>query len=212
MTSRSRATTILLVRHGHVPGIEPARFRGRVDVELTDQGIRQAQRLARRIADQYRPLVVYTSPLRRCMETGRFIAVACAVPTRTLVCLNDLDYGGWQWKTHEQVAEESPSLFEAWRNSPHLLRFPNGESLQDLLVRAADALRIVLDQHLGETVAMVSHDSFNRVFLAHVMGLPLSAYWNIAQAPCALNEVAISDGRVTVCRINQTVQLSDDAT
>lgn len=207
-----RTTTILLVRHGHVPGIEPPRFRGRVDVELTEQGIRQARCLAQWIADRYRPVVVYTSPLRRCMETGRFIACASGVRVRDLACLNDLDYGSWQWKTHEEVAAESPTLLERWRNSPDLVRFPNGESLQDLLVRTADALRIVLDQHVGETVAMVSHDSFNRVFLAHVLGQPLSAYWKIAQAPCALNEISISDGRATVCRINQTVQLFDDAT
>lgn len=45
-------TRLLLTRHGHVEGIEPARFRGRAELELTPTGLAQAEALAERIARQ----------------------------------------------------------------------------------------------------------------------------------------------------------------
>jgi phosphoserine phosphatase len=43
-------TKILLIRHGHVEGIKPERFRGRERLELTDQGRAEAAAVANRIA------------------------------------------------------------------------------------------------------------------------------------------------------------------
>ncbi|HTX58589.1 MAG TPA: histidine phosphatase family protein, partial [Verrucomicrobiae bacterium] len=41
--SMERTIRLLLVRHGHVEGIDPERFRGRTDIELTAQGVAQAE-------------------------------------------------------------------------------------------------------------------------------------------------------------------------
>lgn len=55
-------TTLLLVRHGHVPGIEPATFRGRTDIELTERGVHEAHLTAEWIAsDGGQPL---STPVR----------------------------------------------------------------------------------------------------------------------------------------------------
>jgi len=48
-------TKIILVRHGHVEGITPERFRGRADLELTQQGRRQAEDTAARIKASWAP-------------------------------------------------------------------------------------------------------------------------------------------------------------
>ena len=48
-------TTIILVRHGHIEGISPARFRGRADLVLTAEGRRQAHATARRIQASWTP-------------------------------------------------------------------------------------------------------------------------------------------------------------
>ena len=67
----------ILVRHGHVEGIEPERFRGRADLSLTKQGEGQAQALAARIAFGWRPTQIYTSPARRCVATAAPIGLQC---------------------------------------------------------------------------------------------------------------------------------------
>jgi broad specificity phosphatase PhoE len=202
-------TKIILTRHGHVEGIHPERFRGRADVPLTEVGDAQAKAVANRIAQAWQPIAVYTSPMNRCVVTGRHIAAACHVHGEVLECLNDLNYGLWQWKTREEVRRAWPALCDAWYATPHLIRFPEGDSLQDLVARTADALRFVLERHTDamDTVVLVGHDSVNRALLLQLLDQPLSAYWRIAQAPCTLNEIDIFDRRVRVLRINETRHL-----
>jgi probable phosphoglycerate mutase len=207
----SAAMTILLVRHGHVPGILPERFRGRTDIELTDRGIAEARNTAEWISRFWRPTIVYTSPMKRCRDTGATIATRLNVSAEVLPSLNDLDYGKWQWQTHDAVAAESPALYLRWRAHPHLMRFPKGESLQELVTRAADALRFAIEKHSQETIVMVGHDSINRALLLQVSDQPLSAFWKLAQDPCAINEISVAPDRIVVVRVNETAHLRQQA-
>jgi len=200
-------TKLLLSRHGHVEGIKPKRFRGRAELSLTGLGLRQADLVAARIARQWKPVVVYTSGLQRCVVTAGKIAAACGVKAEVLDGLMDLDYGDWQMRVQDEVAGEAPELFRLWHSAPHLMRFPKGESLQDMVARTSDALRLVLARHPGDTIVMVGHDSVNRALLLQLLDQPLSAYWKLAQDPCTLNEVDISGGAATVQRINDTSHL-----
>jgi probable phosphoglycerate mutase len=197
-------TKILLIRHGHVEGIKPERFRGRQPLDLTERGRAEAQAVARRVAGAWRPSKIYTSPMGRCIETGAAIAKACGAPTEICDDLIDIDYGAWQFKTFDEAKRENPALFAAWFATPHLIRFPNGESLQDLVARAANSLRLVLGRHPDDTIVLVGHDSVNRALLMQLIDQPLSAYWRIAQSPCCLNEIDVTDDRIYVQRINET--------
>jgi probable phosphoglycerate mutase len=98
-------------------------------------------------------------------------------------------------------------LFAAWFARAHLVRFPNGESLQDLVARTANALRMVLAHHPDETIVLVGHDSVNRALLLELLDQPLSAYWRVAQDPCCINEIDVTAGSVRVRRINETQHL-----
>jgi phosphoserine phosphatase len=206
-------TKILLTRHGHVQGIEPERFRGREPLELTEQGRAQAAAVARRIAEGWRVRNIYTSPMKRCIDTGAAIAKACGAAAEICDDLNDIDYGAWQFKTLAYARKDDPDLFAAWFATPQLVRFPGGESLQDVAARAANALRFVLARHARDTVVLVGHDSVDRVLLLQLLGLPLSAYRRLEQSPCCLNEID-TDGGGDVCivRLNETHHLDRPAT
>ena len=200
-------TKLLLTRHGHVDGIKPARFRGRAELSLTPTGLAQADAVARRIARQWKPAAIYTSTLQRCVVTGAKIAAACGVTSSTLDGLTDIDYGTWQMRTHDELKAEAPDAYRLWHEAPHLVRFPGGESLQDVVARTSDAVRTVLARHPGQAVVMVGHDSVNRIILMQLLDQPLSAYWKLAQDTCTLNEVDIEGGKVLVRRINDTSHL-----
>jgi broad specificity phosphatase PhoE len=197
-------TKILLTRHGHVEGIKPERFRGRQPLDLTARGRAEAAAVAQRIVRAWRPRHVYTSPMGRCIETGDAIAKACGVTAETCDDLNDIDYGAWTFRTFEEAKAQDADLSAAWFATPHLVRFPGGESLQDLAARVADALRMVLARHRDETIVLVGHDSVNRALLLEFLDLPLTAYWRIAQEPCCLNEIDVAGATVQVRRVNET--------
>ena len=200
---------LILVRHGHVEGIEPTRFRGRADLPLTSRGEAEASAVAQRIAAAFRPAAIYTSPLQRCVSTGAAITQACGLETRVLDDLSDIDYGAWQFKTYDEIEAAHPGLFAAWFATPHLVRFPEGESLQDLIARAANALRFVLAHHGDETVVLVAHDSLNRALLLQLLDQPLSSYWRMEQDPCCINEIDVAGGHIRVLTVNDAAHLEN---
>ncbi|MGA7330044.1 MAG: histidine phosphatase family protein [Rhodomicrobium sp.] len=201
-------TKIILTRHGYVEGIKPPRFRGREDIPLSGLGVAQAKATAIRIAASCEPIAVYTSPMGRCISTGSAIAEACNAPVKVLATLNDLYYGAWQWKTHEEIAKDFPEDYATWRTRPQCFRFPQGESLQELVARAADALRWVLWQHHDLTVVLVGHDSVNRALLTQILDQPLSAYWRLIFEPCGISEIDFADGVPWVLCLNDTSHLT----
>lgn len=200
-------TRILLVRHGHVEGIAPERFRGRRDVPLSELGVQQASAVAQHIAAYWRPSSIYASPLQRCVHTAQAIASVCGLFVETLDQLNDLDYGQWQWQTHEEVEAQWPHEFRKWKTVPQRARFPEGESLQDLDARVANAQRLLLERNENKTIVVVGHDSSNRVLLLQLLELPLSAYWRLAQEPCGLSEIEVSENGARILRLNETQHL-----
>jgi len=202
-------TRILLVRHGHVEGILPERFRGRRDVDLSSLGVRQAQATAQHIGRTAQPAIVYSSPLRRCVQTGSPIAAACGASIEVLEDLNDIHYGDWEWRTYEEMRAQSPALFERWLRAPHLVRFPHGDSLQDLLARVTNVLRLLLERHREQTVVVVGHSSGNRAMLLQCLEQPLSAYWCLEQEPCAVSEIELLEHGTRVRRFNETHHLAE---
>jgi probable phosphoglycerate mutase len=197
-------TTIVLVRHGHVAGISPPRFRGRHPLSLSEQGYQEATRTAARIRSTWRPAIVLTSPLERCVVTAAAIASACHVRASVAEGLIDLDYGQWQWKTHEEIGRSCPVQYRLWQTAPQLVRFPSGDSLQDIVLRSADVLRYAVEAFPGQTVVLVGHDSVNRALLLQLLDQPLSAYWKLAQDPCCINVAECDDGAVRIQAINDT--------
>jgi broad specificity phosphatase PhoE len=202
-------TEILLTRHGDVPWLEPQRFRGRADLKLTDTGIAQAEATARRIDASWRPGAIYASPLGRTLETARIIAEPLRLPVQTLDALIDIDYGQWQGLTLDEAKARWPAEAGLWQRRPDLVRPPGGESLQDVLARVAEALRLITGRHPQETVVLVGHDCVNRVILLHALELPLARYWQLGQEPCAINRIEASAEGFLVHTMNEMAHLRE---
>lgn len=200
-------TRLILVRHGHVEGISPERFRGQFEIPLSERGQRDAAATAAAIALRWRPAAIYTSPMGRCVETGRAISAAVGIEAETLQALNDLNYGDWHWKTFDEVKAAEPALFYRWFVAPELVRFPHGDSLSDLVARTSDAVRHAADHHPDACVVFVGHDSVNRAILLQALAQPLSAYWRITQSPGGISEIEVEGDLVRVLRMNETAHL-----
>lgn len=200
-------TKVLLVRHGHVPGIAPERFRGRADLPLTEEGRRQAELTARRIAATWRPSAIYASPLSRCRDTGAAIGRPFGLTPIPLDGLADIDYGEWQGLTPDEARARWPRQVDLWYAAPEQARIPGGETLPQVRARLAAAVHAVCAAHPGETIVLVGHDSVNRVLLLHALDASLAHYWRIRQHPCAINEIECGDGGFVIVSMNQTDHL-----
>src|SRR4051794_5702640 len=111
-------TKIILVRHCHVEGISPERFRGRIDLMLTAAGHRQAELTAHCIRATWRPVAIFSSPLSRSRATAEAIATPLGLTPSPLDGLIDIDYGQWQGLTPDEVRARWPGLLESWHRTP----------------------------------------------------------------------------------------------
>ena len=206
-------TRIVLVRHGQTAWNKDVRFRGRADVELDEFGLRQAEATGRYVAARWpdgptRVVAVYASPMRRAMQTAEAIAHAHGLTAQPLGGLLDVDFGEWQGLSPDEVAARYPELYRAWWEAPHTVRFPGGESLDDVRVRILAGLDEVVARHRRQAVALVSHTVANRVLLCAILGLGNASFWRLGQDTCAVNVFDVEDnGTFTLLLLNDTCHL-----
>ena len=197
---------IMLVRHGETDWNRKEIFRGRLDVELNDNGREQARALAEATAT-FHIDAIYSSPLSRSLETAKRIAEAHNLEVKPARGFTDLHYGQWQGQKHKEVKEEYPELYAKWHESPHLVQFPGGESLDDVLQRSFRDLREIIVSYEDQTVLIVSHRVVNKVLLCGIMRLGNSYFWHIRQSNCCLNIFECSGEEYTICLLNDTCHL-----
>ena len=200
------ATRLLLVRHAETDPAVRGRCYGRLDVDLSAEGRRQAGELAAGLAE-LQLAAVYSSPLSRALETARAIAVARGLEPVADDALREIDFGELEGLTYEEIEAERPEVFRAWMERPTSVRFPGGESFADLRARVLGAVGAIRDRHAGEVAAVVAHGGVIRVVLADALGLVDGAVFRLDQAYGGLSVVDWVGG-VPVVRVVNAVLYS----
>jgi broad specificity phosphatase PhoE len=202
------ATIILLVRHGQTEWNRVERFRGRADVPLNEAGLQQAETTGRRVAAEWQPVAIYSSPLSRAARTAQAIGRYAGLAVETHSGLADIDYGDWQGLTPDEARSRWPAMVDLWYNAPQLARIPGGETLDALRVRAMKVVDELAALHAGQIIVLVGHTVINRIILLGVLGLKNERFWHIRQEPCAINVFEIDAGDYTMVSLNDTCHLS----
>jgi probable phosphoglycerate mutase len=200
-------TQIILVRHGQTEWNRVERFRGRADVPLNETGLAQAAATGKRVAAEWQPAAVYSSPLSRSVKTAEAIAGHFGLPVQTHAGLADIDYGEWQGLTPAEVQARWPEMHQAWYHAPQAARIPGGETLDDLHARGMAAVRELAARHAGQTIVLVGHTVINRVILLGVLGLGHERFWHLRQDTCAINVFEAEGAEFTLVSMNDTCHL-----
>jgi len=200
-------THFVLVRHGQTEWNRIERFRGRADVPLNETGLAQAEATGRRVAAEWTPFAVYSSPLSRALQTANAISIHFNPAVQVHPGLVDIDYGEWQGLSPEEVRQRWPGEIDAWYNQPHLAHIPGGETLDDLRARAMKMVTELMGSHPAETLVLVGHTVINRILLLGVLGLGNERFWRIKQDTCAINVFEAEGGDFTLVSLNDTCHL-----
>ena len=203
-------TRIILVRHGQTEWNRVERFRGRADVPLNETGLAQAEATGRRVAAEWQPQAVYTSPLSRAVRTAEAIARHFALPVQVHPGLADIDYGAWQGLTPDEARARWPDIVEAWYAAPHTAHIPGGETLDGLRARTMATVRELAAHYpdLQGTIVLVGHTVINRIILLGVLGLGNERFWRLRQDTCAINVFETQGEAFTLVSLNDTCHLS----
>lgn len=195
--------TIILVRHGQTQWNVGEKFRGRVDLELNETGIKQAELLAEYLADT-RIDAVYSSPLKRTLKTSEIVARRHNLKVETRHELIDLDYGEWQGLSHEEVKDKYKELYLDWLYRPETIRLPGGESLEDVRKRAKVVIDEITSRTGDFTVLLMTHRVVGKVLICALLGLDNSRFWNIRLDNCGVTTFRHADGRFILNEHNNT--------
>ena len=179
---------ILLARHGETAWNAEGRYQGQEDIALSPVGEAQARALGERLLGVRIDRAV-ASPLARAARTAELaLGDERAALLRLDNGLMEIAHGTWEGLLAGEIRERDPERSVAWRDAPHEVLMPGGESLQHVLDRAWPALeRACAGLGEADTLLLVAHDAVNRVFLCRVLGLPLARLWRFRQAPTTLN-------------------------
>lgn len=159
---------ILLVRHGESTGNVEREFSRDPDIDLTERGVEQACATGRHLAREFSPTRIVASPYFRARRTAALIgdALSGAFDIHIEEDLRERSIGALAGQPYGAMAahpDYEPERYWAWRP-------PQGESLEDVQVRAGAVLQRVASAYPGEDVVLVSHGGTMMALCAHVEG------------------------------------------
>lgn len=170
---------LILVRHGQSQWNLENRFTGWENPDITEKGIKEAQKAGEDLKNQSIDLY-YTSALKRAQHTLDVILDAMDIKNVVITrnqALNERDYGDLtglnKQELTDKVGEEQVLL---WRRS-YDVQPPGGESLKDTVERVVPYYQSEIEPQLkkGKNVIIVAHGNSLRALVKHIENLSAEA-------------------------------------
>lgn len=168
---------IFLIRHGR-----QSDARCNVDVDLAEEGRRQAEAVARRI-ERWGVEKLYSSDLIRARQTAEIINHRLRLSHEIVGDLREIEFGALHGLTDTQIDAQFAEFKKDQARMDRDLRYPGpgGENIADLLERVVPAIRTIA---LGpeDAVAIATHGVVIRALTVFVTGMPLPRWRLVASA------------------------------
>ena len=203
-------TKVIFIRHGQTEWNVTGRYQGQSDVKLTEEGKKQAEKLA----DNF-PVAkvdaIYASDLCRAMVTAETIAAKFGLKVQAEPAFRELSFGDWEGLTYQQIVDKWEEAMANFLQHPDVLEIPGGESFPAVQQRAMKRLNELIEKHDGQTIVVVAHGAVLRTMLTAALHMPLQYLWSIRQFNTAVNIVRYdSDANPTVELLNSTAHLGNE--
>ncbi len=160
-------------------------------------------RLGRREPDEVPKLAaIYCSDLQRAVKSAEIIAEPHGLTPIRIPALRERNFGIWEGMSFNEIKGKYPAEFEAWAGNPLKYSPIGGESTIEVKGRVVEAVRKIIDVHIGENISIIAHGGVNRIILCHVMGIPLENIFRIEQDYGAVNIIEFWDKYPVVKLLN----------
>ena len=165
-------TRLYLVRHGEVEEKYHRVFGGRILMNFSPLGREQAEALASYL--QGVPFdSIYVSPMRRVQQTVVKLVESQTKSPIVLPDLREVDFGVWTGLAWDEIHTRYGVSAYRWLDQLEHGLIREAEPIAHFRARVEGALKRVLEEGPGRTVAVVCHGGVIRMFLAILLDLPL---------------------------------------
>ena len=197
---------IFLVRHGVTTLNQQRRYCGVNNVGLTPEGRKQAVSVAN-LLNHESFTSIYTSPLKRCIETSKPIAQSHDICPESLAGLSEINFGLWEGLTFEEIQTAYPDQVKVWFENPDDFTFPEGESVYEFRKRVLASLETALTGQ-GDSL-VVAHGGSLRIIICHLCGWQMESLHSFELEPASLTILEHYENSTTVRVLNETCHLKN---
>ncbi len=186
---------IYILRLGETKLNEERRLQGQRDFPLNEAGRRQALQAGERIKELgFSFDVVYSSPLKRAVETAVLVTGRPEEELRIDKRIIEMDYGPFEGKSYREVDE---SMMDFFRDPVHV-KAPEGmEQMDDLAARVSDFFRMLEEEQPAENILVVTHGVAIRAMMPHIKKESAEEAWKLMVGNCDLFHTVFADGAYT---------------
>lgn len=166
----------VLIRHGKTTGNEQKRYIGnRTDESLSETGVRESETVrAQMVRLVPQDAVLFSSPMKRCMETAGIL-----FPDRQVlsdIAFTEIDFGDFEGKNFQELKDDP--AYRAWVESGCMADIPHGESVDVFRKRSYEGFLNLLEYpcfalvcHGGNIMSIMSELTGSEYHTFHVNNL-----------------------------------------
>jgi probable phosphoglycerate mutase len=203
-------TRILLIRHGETAWNAERRLQGHLDIDLNDEGRRQARALAGALAQEHIDVLV-SSDLARAAQTAKALGDVKNLPLFIDGRLRERCYGGFEGLLYAEIAERFPREFAAWQGRDVDGTLPpgknRGETFREFYERVTTAILGWAADNPGKSLALVAHGGVLECIYRAALGLPLETPRDFKVLNASINRFAVQDGKLELVSWGEVAHL-----
>jgi len=200
-------TKVILIRHGETEWNRTQRIQGcNSDTELNKTGIHHAKCLGLRL-NSARPGAIYSSPMKRALDTARAIADYHGLPLLIEPTLKEMDIGELEGTLPGQIVDFRKKFLNALIQGE---KMPGGESLPEVQERAWSTIQRLAEKHTGEDIVVVSHYFIIQTTVCAVLGLPVSQITRLKLDLASITTITFGERGPRLSQYNDTCHLTPE--
>jgi alpha-ribazole phosphatase len=183
---------LILVRHGETESNRNGTYLGWTDADLNEAGLRQAELLRSKLADE--PVSgFFCSPLKRAAKTAEIINREHNLDIVYKDNLKERSFGIWDNLTWEEISGKYPSEYELWKGDWAGYRMENGESAVQVYGRVTAFVDELTALSNHGVFLIVTHLGCISAILAYLLGMGMEGAWRFRVDNGSLTRIVIND-------------------
>lgn len=194
---------LYIVRHGETEWNRERRAMGRKEIPLNRKGLEDAEKVAELLKDKGIK-AIYTSPLRRTVETAEAIGRKTGANVIRDERLIEIGIRPWEGRSFNELLKDDG--YRSFLEDPDG-RLPEGvEPAREVQKRGLELIRDIVANHSQGSFVLVSHADVIRPILCHYLHIPLKYMRSFNIDNASISVVEIGEKRSRVLLLNYKVE------
>lgn len=200
-------TDLWLIRHCESIHLQTGKLQ-RGDTPLSQKGQKQARKLAERLSATNQFVALYTSPLKRAMDTAIRVGNSLHLNVDVIEDLREIDFGQAGGFTVDEFRLNWPDRALIWEDPFNIdFQWPGGESRREFHRRSLAAINALVQAHQNDRIIIFAHTGNLCGYLAYLFLGDALRWREYPLQPASISRVGIISNQVRLLMLNDISHL-----